>query len=111
MKASSSAIGKTRFHVRPILALVIRAKVIRALAIRALVIRAQAIRAQAILLQLHALQAILVSKLSLAMDVKNSSIAGMDRNKVAQLHAHRAHSSMKDFRSVTGPAKLLAMFE
>merc|ERR1712060_821571 len=103
MTASSSAIGKTKLHVQ-------RPQVTPPQVTLRQATPPQAIQATQ-LLHLHVLQASLVSKLSLALDVQNTSIAGMDRNKVVQLHAHLAHSSPKDFRTVTGPTKLRAMFE
>merc|ERR1712110_781208 len=70
MTASSSAIGKNRLHVRRLQAIPLQT------------IPPQATLLQVIpaiqLLQLHAQQASLVSKLSLALDAQNTSIAGME---------------------------------
>jgi len=122
MQATSSAIGKTRFHARltpaaaatPVAATpaaVIPAAVATPAAAVTPAVAATPVAVVIQLLQIHADQATLVSKLSLTLIVHNSSIAGTDRNKVTQLHAQVAHSSMKFFRSVTGQTKLPAQFE
>merc|ERR1712061_66160 len=59
-------------------------------------------------LVVFALQATLVSKLSLALNVQNTSIAGTDRYKVTQFHVHRVHSSMMAFSSAIGKTRFHA---